>query len=754
MVDVTIGKEHGPVKKQPITVRVACWSALHPGKAIAGWFAFVVLCLAVGIAAGTNNAVAKDYYVGESGRADKIAAASGLQHKPAEQVMISAKSGTLDKAKADAVAADITARMGKLAEVEQVAAPVKSADGRMTMVEVTMKGPELEAKKNVAPLLEQTEQVQKANPDLVVEETGSGSVSKGLNEQRSSDLATSEAITFPVTLITLAVVFGSVLMVGVPLLLAISSIMAAMGLSMVISHVMPDAGVGNNVILLIGMAVGVDYALFYLKREREEQKNSGGKLSPEAVVEIAAATSGRAVMVSGVAVIISTATLYLATDIIFSSLATGAIVVVLVAMASSMTALPALLVKIGHRANRRAARRAAKDASRGTAPKAAKPRKAELGKAWTAVLRPASEKPVATLLISCLAMGALALPAFGMQLRVLNRDTHSRQIPAMQTYDRLNDAFPHLRVQHTVVVSADPGQAGAVGAALQELGRKAQADPVFAKGVQPQLQTSADKRVSQLTLNVPFRQSSDEAGASLDHLRDDYVPATVGKLSGAEFGVTGDSARDADYLTHQNDKLPLVVGFLLLLTFLMTAVVFRSVVIGLVGVVLNLISVGGSLGLLVIFFQWGLASTLFGFDESATNAIGSRVPLFLFVILFGLSMDYQVFVVSRIREAVLSGMPTRQAVLDGIARSAKVVTSAAAVMVTVFASFMFLHLAEMKQIGFSLAVAVLLDAFIIRVMILPAALTLLGRLAWWPAKLPRRGDDPAAPVPATVGTGV
>jgi putative drug exporter of the RND superfamily len=201
-------------------------------------------------------------------------------------------------------------------------------------------------------------------------------------------------------------------------------------------------------------------------------------------------------------------------------------------------------------------------------------------------------------------------------------------------------------------------------------------------------------------------------------------------------------------MAHQNDKLPVVVGFLLLLTFILTVLVFGSAVIGLIGVLLNLLSVAAAFGLVVVFFQWGLASTLFGFDESATSAIGSRVPLFLFVILFGLSMDYQVFVVSRIKEAALKGVPTRQAVIDGIGHSAKVVTSAAVVMVTVFASFMFLHLAEMKQIGFSLAAAVLLDAFIIRVMILPSALILLGNATWWPSHKMRRAQQHAVPTPA------
>jgi RND superfamily putative drug exporter len=196
--------------------------------------------------------------------------------------------------------------------------------------------------------------------------------------------------------------------------------------------------------------------------------------------------------------------------------------------------------------------------------------------------------------------------------------------------------------------------------------------------------------------------------------------------------VSGDVARYADYPAHQNGKLPLVLGALLLVTFAMTTYAFRSVVLGLIGVVLNLLSAAAALGLLVLVFQGTWAEGLLDFHS--TGSIGSRVPLFLFVILFGLSMDYQVFVVSRIREAVLTGASTRQAVLDGIHRSASVVTSAAVVMTTVFVSFVFLHIIEMKQIGFVLAVAVLLDAFVVRIMVLPSAMLLLGEASWWPSR--------------------
>ncbi|MFJ6851904.1 MMPL family transporter [Streptomyces sp. NPDC091271] len=731
-----------------LPVRMARWSARHTGRAIAGWFAFVVLCLVAGIAMGTNQATTEDFWVGEAGRAEAMATEGGLERSPTERIMIRARSGQLDMAAAGAAAQDVTARMRDLPEVESVAAPVGSEDGKVLLVSVVLNGPELEGKKNVVPLLEQTAAVGADHPDLVVEETGSPAISKGVNDQRGEDLALSERISLPVTVITLLIVFGSVIMAGVPLLLALSSIAAAIGLSMVASHVMPDAGVGMNLILLIGLAVGVDYTLFYLKREREERARAGGLLSSEALVELAAATAGRAIVVSGLAVIVSTATLYLATDVIFSSLATGTILVVAVAVASSLTVLPALLVKIGHRTERRAARRA----KRG---KPARTEKPETGRVFGALLRPARTRPVLTLCLSVLVMLGLAAPALGLKLVDPGKDTFSRGIPAMQVYDRLTGSFPELFVTHEVVTRSTPERAAEVKQALVDLGRRVQADPLFTervKDAEPTVRTSADGRISVLELSVPHPAPSAEAIESLEHLRQDHIPATVGQLSEVETGVSGDVARGQDYVAHESDKLPLVLGFLLLMTFLMTVWAFRSVVIGAIGVVLNLLSAGASLGMLVLVFQGTWAEGLLAFDS--LGAIASRVPLFLVVILFGLSMDYQVFVVSRIQEARQNGLSAREAVLEGINRSAKVVTSAAIVMVTVFGAFVALHLTEMKQMGFCLAVAVLLDAVVIRLMILPSVLLLLGERAWWPGRPGRRGERaevPAAGLPAEVG---
>ncbi|MEV7419435.1 MMPL family transporter [Streptomyces sp. NPDC089919] len=733
-----------------LTVRTARWSARHPWRAVAAWFLFVALCLGTGLALGNNAATAEDFRVGEAGRAEAMATAGGLQRRPTEHVLIRAASGPLDRPAAEAAARDVRARMAKLPEVAEVGQPVPAADGTALRIRVVLHGPELEGRKNVVPLLEQTARAATAHPGVVVEETGSPAISKGVNDQRGRDLALSERITLPITVVTLLLVFGSVAMAAVPLLLALTSIAAALGLSMAFSHLLPDAGVGTNLILLIGLAVGVDYALFFLKREREERARSAGRLGPEALVELAAATAGRTIVTSGLAVIAATATLYLATDVIFSSLATGTVLVVATAMAGSVTVLPALLVKTGQRAALKAERRAAR--GRSAAPGRRLRRRSGRvrtgrgdahgnGRLLRALLVPARRHPAATVLASVLFLLALAAPALGMKLVDPGKDTFSRGIPAMRAYDRLTTAFPELLVEHEVVVRAAPGRAADVRRALTALDRRAQADPLFAPHPAPRLRTSPDRRVHVLSLAVAHPAPSPEAVASLARIRTDLLPATVGALPGVESAVSGDVARGRDYVADERDRLPLVVGALLLMSFLTMALAFRSVVVALLGVLLNLLSAAASLGALVLVFQGTWAEGLLGFDS--LGAIASRVPLFLLVILFGLSTDYQMFVVSRIREARAAGLPPREAVLHGIGASAKVVTSAAVVMVTVFGAFVALHLTEMKQMGFCLALAVLLDTVVIRLLILPAALLLLGERAWWPRRPAVRHPAPA-----------
>lgn len=708
------------VRKRALIVRVAGWSAGNPWKAIIGWILFVVLCVMAGSFAGGKDATSADFRVGEAGRMEQIADDGGLEPAAIEKVLITARSGSLDRAAADRAATDVSARMRVLPEVSSVAEPVVSPNGQAVMVKVTMKGDQRYASQFVKPLQAQTAEVQKANPDLVVEETGKGSTGKGLSDQRSADLALSEGITLPITLLILFIVFGSLLAAGVPVLLAITSIAGATGLYGLASYLFPDAGVGSQVIVMMGMAVGVDYALFYLKREREEREASGGRISTTAAIELAAATSGRAIVMSGLAVIVSTACLFLADDVIFSSLAAGTIIVIAVSVVSSLTVLPALLAKLGNRVDKqvRFLRRRSDAGAQ--------------GRLWEKLLRPAMRKPGLTLLVSLLFMLLLSLPALGLKLGVPGNDTYSRSVPALQVADRVSEAFPTERANNAIAVRSASASSADIRAALEGLADKASADPLFAGNDNPEIKLSADGHTGTLDLGTPNKVSSPEAAQALDRLRADLVPQAFAGLPGAEYAVSGDVAQNRDYVTHQNGKLPLVLGFVLLVTFVMTAIALRSLVIAFIGTLLTVLSAAGAFGALVLVFQGTWAEGLLGF--SSVGFIGSRVPLFLVVILFGLSIDYQIFVVSRIREAVQRGASTREAVTRGIVTSASVVTSAAVVMVSVFVAFMFLHLLEMKQTGFALAVGVLLDAVIVRILILPAILALLGRSSWWPSR--------------------
>jgi putative drug exporter of the RND superfamily len=675
------------------TVRVAVWSARHPWWAIVGWVGFVLLCVGAGAATGTNRGTLADFRVGEAGRAETIAADAGLTPPFVEQVLITAPSGAPDPA----AARDVTARMRALPEVAAVGEPVRAADGTTVRVPVTLAGDPDTARRAVRALLPEIAAVQAAHPDLTVVQTGSASISVGVNDRQGADLARVELISLPVTFAILYLVFGSVLAAGLPVLLALSAFAGSVGLYAVASWAFPDAGgAAVSVVFLLGMAVGVDYALFCVKRVREERARG---LDRVAAVEAAAATSGRAVVTSGIAVVVSLAGLYLVGDVIFSSVATGAILVVAVAMAGSLTVLPALLVVLGRWTG---GRRLARHRADGR---------------WAAVLQPALRRPGVTLVAGVAITAAVALPALAMRLGTEGKETFPASVPAVAAYERLTAAFPDAGAAHLVAVRSDGARAAEVAAAL---------DALAAGG---EVRTSADATTSVLRVPVPHPENSPEAAASLERLRTELLPAALG-LPGVEYAVSGEVARGADYAAHQDARIPWVVAFVSLATLVVMLVAFGSVPLAAIGVAINLATVAVAWGVLTLVFQGTWAEELLGF--TSTGFVGSRMPLMVLAILVGLSTDYQIFVVSRIREAVRSGTPTRQAVLDGIAGSAAVVTSAAAIMLSVFASFLFIDRIEMKQVAVGLSVAVLFDAIVLRILILPSVMTLLGERSWWP----------------------
>lgn len=693
-------------KSQPLTVRVASWSALHPWPAMAIWAALILACIGVGAITGTNQLQGKDGWVGEQGRAAAQAEAAGLSPRPVEKVLITAKSGAWDRSAADAAAADLTRRLTPFGTV------TAKATEKALLVKVTLKVDGKTATKQLPAMLAQTTATQQAFPRLDIAQTGTVSTGSAPGQQLSKDLARAEAITLPVTLVILLIVFGGILAAGVPMLLALSSVFASMGLYAVASYVFPDAGGAvANIVLMLGMAVGVDYSLFYVKRVREEHERSGGTISHQQSVMVAAATSGRAVVVSALAIVVTMVGLYLADDAIYSSVATGTILVVLVSAISSLTVLPALLAKLGTRITRR--RRF---------------RHRTAGGFWRAVLRIALRRPVATLALAVIGLVALSLPLGALRIGQTGADTYPKSLPAIANYHKLVAIFPAEGYSFLVVGET---------AALTKLGTLTTGNPLFVG--KPELRTAG--ATSTLTLPAPYGLNDPRATQGLTLLRTKLLPE-----AGVKGGVTGEIARALDYVSHQQERTPWVIGFALLTTFAMMLLAFRSLPIAFAGIFLNLLSYTAALGAIVLVFQNHWAERLLGFES--VGFISDRVPLILFVILFGLSMDYQVFVVSRIREAAQRGMPTRQAVYDGVARSAGVVTIAAVIMVSVFASFLFVGLTEMKEIAFGLALSVLIDAIVVRVMILPALLTLLGEKCWWPARIARSGGEEVVAVGA------
>jgi RND superfamily putative drug exporter len=725
-----------PTRRPGAAERLARWSTRHRWTALLLWVVLVVAAVAGGSLAGTRTLTDGDTGAGESGRADRRLEQAGFPADLTERVLIQAPRGTdLDPAEARAVAAELRSGLGSLPAVGSVGRLVRSDDGRSALLPVVLDVDGLtgtpaedRADERIETVLAATAKVADRHPDLTVAQVGGTSIDHAINGVVSDDFARAETLSLPITLGILLLTFGALFAAGVPLLLALSAVATSIGLAGLVSHLLPVSDTLNSVILLIGMAVGVDYSLFYVRRAREERARGASRRE---AIDIAAATSGRAVVVSGVAVVVAMAGLLLSGNVVFSSMAVGTMLVVAVAVLGSLTVLPAVLSLLGDRVERpriplvhRLQRR------HGHGP----------GRFWPRVMRVVLARPMVSLLVAVAALVALAAPALGMRLGESGADSLPRSIPVMRSYDAMTAAFPQTGFAHTVVVwSGDDGRldTAAVRTGVRELVSGATATGRFADLSDATVRFAPDGRTAAVDIAMTGDFNGDRATASLDALRDDLVPALRAALPGAEVAVTGDTAGAEDFTASLRSHLPLVFGFVLVVTFLVLVLAFRSVVIAGTAVALNLLSVGAAYGLLTLVFQHGLAADLLGVHES--GFIVDWLPLFLFVILFGLSMDYHVFVVSRVREAHRAGMPTRAAVASGVTSSAGVVTSAAAVMVGVFSIFATLSLLEFEQLGIGLAAAVLLDATLVRAVLLPAAMAVLGRRNWWlPTWLDRR----------------
>ncbi|HEX8103198.1 MAG TPA: MMPL family transporter [Solirubrobacteraceae bacterium] len=685
--------------------RAGRWSARHRKTAIAGWLLFVVLAVVAGGAVGKNLLTTSEAGVGESGRAARAAAAAFPQSAK-ETVLVQHPRLTAGTRAFDAATADVMRRLRTIPQLASIRRGAVSRDRHAALVTFSIPGGEARTKTIVDQPLAEVAAAAKAHPRFRIEQSGDASTLRGIEQSFEENLGKAESTSLPLTLAILIFAFGALVAAGLPLLLAFTGVAATLGLVGPLSQLIPVDQTISNVILLIGLAVGVDYSLFYLKRVREER--AAGR-SNDAAIEAAAATSGRAVFVSGLTVMVAMAGMYLAGSPTFVSLATGTIVVVAVSVLGSLSVLPAALSLLGDRVEK------------GRIPFAAR-RKRERG-IWTVIVDAVLRRPKLSALASAAVLLALAVPALGMKSSLPGTDSLSRAIPAVRSMDHLRAAFPAENAPAYVVVQARDVTAPAIAAATARLETALARHPELFPG-RATTQISPDRTLARIA--IPAAGSGNDATSKrgLALLRDASA-ATVGRAPGATASIDGFAAQTADFNASLARNTPIVFAFVLGAAFLLLLVTFRSLVIPAKAILLNLLSVGAAYGVLVAVFQ--------GRD----GFIVAWLPLFLFVVLFGLSMDYHVFVLSRVREAYDRGMRTQDAVAHGIKSTAGVITSAALVMVGVFALFGTLDSVALKQMGVGLAVAVALDATIIRGILLPASMKLLGEWNWW---LPRELD--------------
>jgi len=680
--------------------RVGRWSAQHRKAAILGWVAFVVIATVLGGLVGQRDLAASATGNGESKRGDMLIEA-GFPERAGERVLIQGS-------KTDAAVRDVVGRLKRVRGVSEIESPLNpaarertvSADGRSVVVSFKLPGT---GERHVDRTLAAVAAAQKAHPGVRVEQFGEASAAKAIAAQDAKDSKNAERISVVLMLIILAAAFGALVVAGVPLVLGITAVVSAVGLLGPVSQLYALPSDVAQLMVIIGLAVGVDYAMFYSRRMTEERDRGH---SVEAAVEIAAATSGRAVLISGLTVITAMAGLLFAGNAIFIGFGIGTMLVVAVAVLGSMTFLPAMLAFLGEK----------NWLEKGRVPYVNKRRHQGESRVWGAILTRTLKRPLVSVLIAGGALVALAIPALGMQFENPGYEGYSRDQAVIQTFDRLQAAFPGGAVPAMAVIKAPDVTAAPVQIAIGELrGHFTQASAV---------EISPDKTVAVLALPV----ASEHA---LETLRSELIPATVGKV--AEVAVTGELAAGEDFTASMTAHAPIVFLFVGGLTFILLLVAFRSLVVPIKAIALNLLSVGAALGVLVLVFQDGHGETLLDFQS--VGGVAPVIPLFLFVILFGLSMDYHVFILGRIRELVDGGMSTDQAVEDGIKSTAGVVTSAALIMVAVFGTFALSSDQMAKQIGIGLATAILIDATVIRAILLPASMKLLGSRNWY---LPKR----------------
>ena len=727
----------GPRK---LAARMGRWSAAHRKLAVLAWLAFVLAALVLGGAVGTRSLSEADGQSGEAGQAAKLFAAAGLDDGDSESVLVQSRTLRASDPEFVETVRDVERSLAREPGVGELRSPYGtsrgqiSADRHSALIGFRIGAlPDPRGRPvSLTAVLDAVQRTARAHPGFYIGEYGDASVDKAIADTNGRDFHRAELLSIPLSLAILLVAFGAIVAACVPVLLALTAVAAAIGLLAFPSHIWPADDAAKSVILLIGLAVGVDYSLFYIRREREERARGR---NPEEALEAAAATSGRAVLLSGVTVLIAMAGMFVTGNKELTSVGVGAMLVVATAVAGSLTVLPALLSLLGDRIER------------GHLPFLGTRRggpSALMSRIVDRVLR----RPVVSLLVGGGVLVLLAVPAFALHTNNAGETALPQGLKIADTYDRIERAFPGGGQPAYVVLEARDVTAPAIREAVRELRRRALASGELRNPVT--VRASEDRRIAAISIGLVGSGTDARSEQALELLRTRLVPGTLGAVPGVEAHVGGVTAESKDFNDQLKRRAPLVFAFVLGLAFVLLLLAFRSVVVAAKAIVLNLLSVGAAYGLLVAVFQWGWGESLLGFES--TGGITSWLPLFLFVVLFGLSMDYHVFILTRVREAVDGGLPTERAVSQAVSSTAGTVTSAALVMVGVFAVFAALSQIELKQLGVGLAAAILIDATIVRVVVLPASMKLLGRWNWylpaWLDWLPRPSELPCAPAAA------
>jgi uncharacterized membrane protein YdfJ with MMPL/SSD domain len=696
--------EAGPSGRlaRAVTV-IAGASARHPRTVVALWLVLIAGCIFAGASAGTRTLSDAGSGTGESAQADAAVSAAHLQSPATESVLVSSASAR----STGAAVKPLEVRARALPSVASVQGPrqvpaLSRAGGRLALVQVQLRGDN--APDHVAPLERTVTSVASSHPAVKVQEAGDASGGHAINQVVDNDLSHAEMVSLPITLIILVVAFGALVAAVVPLLLGLTSVVGAIGALGVLSHIAPEGQPTASVVVLIGLAVGVDYSLFYIRREREERR--AGRDS-HAALTAATASVGRAIVVAALTVMVGLAGLMFTGLGVFTSMALGAILVVALAAIGSVTVLPAVLALLGDRVDkgRLWPRRR---------------RHSDTPGVWQRLATQITARPRTSLLATVVLLGALAVPVLGMR----TGDPGVRDLPAnnqVRVADQaINAAFPGSPTDARLVVTGHHLERPEALRAMQALGRRAER----VTGGHGSVTVEVARRGGTAVVSVPFPDTGLASQQRVVNTLRQTVDGTLA-LPGAKVLLTGDAAGNADYSGRLSTITPLVIAGVLGLAFLLLVMAFGSPALAASVIGLNLLSVGASFGILVEVFQHGVGQSLLGFTSD--GAIVEWLPLFAFVLLFGLSMDYTVLILERVREEREGGADARTAAVRALGATAGTVTSAAAVMIGVFSIFATLGLLEFKQLGFGLAVAILLDATIVRAVALPAAVTLLGR---------------------------